>query len=74
MTGWRNIILTNTLIENGVTRLMMPGGKSELSTGKLIKLWPNQHISMGRLAVNILSETHGANAYFFGSNCESSKT
>ena len=29
---------------------------------------------MGRLAVNILSETHGANAYFFGSNYESSKT
>ena len=32
------MILANTLIENGVTRLMMPGGKSEQIAGKLIKL------------------------------------
>ena len=59
MTGWKHIILANTLIENGVTRLTMPGGKSEQSAGKLIKLWPNQHIIIERLAMNILSETHG---------------
>ena len=58
MTGWKNIILANTLIENGVTRLMMPGGKSEQSAEKLIKLWSNQHKIMERLAVNIFSGTH----------------
>ena len=35
MTGWKNIILANTFIEYGVTRLMMPGGKSERNGGHL---------------------------------------
>ena len=38
MTGWKHIILANTLIENEVMRLTMPGGKSEQSAGKLITL------------------------------------